>query len=154
VVNRLLVLAVATLVVATLAAGCGPKTPPMLTAAPKHPDFAFPVSPQGTAPAQSRRIDRGWQYLQADDFRNAEREFTGALTQQPSFTPGETAMAYLSMARGNAKEAATRFDRALQADASYVPALIGRGQAMLELHRDADALASFEAAVTKDPSLT
>ena len=153
-VNRLLVLAAATLVVATLAAGCGPKTPPTLTAAPKHPDFSFPVSPQGTAPAQSARIDRGWQYLQADDFRNAEREFTGTLTQQPSFTPGETAMAYLSMARGNAKEAATRFDRALQADASYVPALIGRGQAMLELHRDADALASFEAAVTKDPSLT
>ena len=58
------------------------------------------------------------------------------------------------MARGNEKDAATRFDRALQVDAAYVPALIGRGQAMLELDRDADALASFEAALAKDPSLT
>ena len=37
---------------------------------------------------------------------------------------------------------------------AYVPALIGRGQALLELDRDADALASFEAALAKDPSLT
>ena len=63
-------------------------------------------------------------------------------------------MAYLAMARGNEKDAAARFDRALQADAGYVPALIGRGQVMLELDRDADALASFEAALAKDPSLT
>jgi len=63
-------------------------------------------------------------------------------------------MAYLSMARSNEKDAVSRFDRALQADASYVPALIGRGQVMLELDRDADALASFEAAVAKEPSLT
>ena len=35
-----------------------------------------------------------------------------------------------------------------------MPALIGRGQALLELDRDADALASFEAALAKDPSLT
>jgi tetratricopeptide (TPR) repeat protein len=32
--------------------------------------------------------------------------------------------------------------------------LIGKGQVMLELDRDADALASFEAALAKDPSLT
>ena len=63
-------------------------------------------------------------------------------------------MAYLAMARGNERDAATRFDRALQADSGYVPALIGRGQVMLELDRDADALASFEAALAKDPSLT
>lgn len=142
------------ILVMSFMAACGPKTPPVLTAAPKHPDFAFPSSPQGTAPAQTARIDRGWQYLQADDFRNAEREFSDALKQQPSFAPAETAMAYLSMARSNEKDAATRFDRALQADDSYVPALIGRGQVMLELDRDADALASFEAAVAKDPSLT
>lgn len=100
------------------------------------------------------RIDRGWQYLQLDDHRNAEREFSAVLKQQPSFHPAETAMAYLAMARGNEKDAAARFDRALQADAAYVPALIGRGQVMLELDRDADALASFEAALAKDPSLT
>ena len=137
-----------------LAASCAPKAPPALTGSPKHPDFVFPSSPEGTLPAQVSRIDRGWQYLQLDDARNAEREFAAALKQQPAFHPAETAMAYLSMARGNEKDAATRFERALQADAAYVPALIGRGQVLLELDRDADALASFEAALIKDPSLT
>ena len=35
-----------------------------------------------------------------------------------------------------------------------MPALVGRGQALLELQRDGDALASFEAALKADPSLT
>ena len=134
--------------------GCAPKAAPVITGAPKHPDFVFPVSPSGAAAAQTTRIERGWQYLQSDDFRNAEREFNEALKQQPAFAPAETALAYVLMARGNEKDAATRFDKALQIDAAYVPALIGRGQAMLELDRDAEALASFEAAVAKDPSLT
>jgi tetratricopeptide (TPR) repeat protein len=135
-------------------AACAPKTPPALTAAPKHTEFVFPSSPQGTDAVQLARIDRGWQYLQSDDFRNAEREFSAALKQQPSFHPAETALGYMAMARGNEKEAVARFDRALQADAAYVPALIGRGQLMLELDREAEALASFEAAVANDPSLT
>ena len=134
--------------------GCAPKAVPVMTGAPKHPDFIFPVAPEGTKPDQSSRIDRGWQYLQLDDHRNAEREFASALKSQPGFVSAETAMAYLQVARGNERDAADRFDRALQIDAAYVPALIGRGQVMLELDRDADALASFEAALAKDPSLT
>jgi tetratricopeptide (TPR) repeat protein len=132
--------------------GCAPKAAPVLTGAPKHTDFIFPLVPEGTQAAQADRIDRGWQYLQFDDFRNAEREFAAALKEQPSFHPAETALAYVAMARGDEKEAASRFERALQTDATYVPALIGRGQALLELDRDADALASFEAALAKDPS--
>jgi tetratricopeptide (TPR) repeat protein len=137
-----------------ITAACAPKAPPVVAGAPKHPDFVFPTLPEGTTAAQASRIERGWQYLQLDDHRNAEREFAEALNQQPAFAPAETAMAYLAMARGNEKDAAARFDRALQADAGYVPALIGRGRVMLELDRDADALASFEAALAKDPSLT
>ena len=133
---------------------CTPKAPPVAPGAPKHPDFTFPSSPEGTAAAQIARIDRGWQYLQLDDLRSAEREFEAALKQQPSFYPAETAMAYLLVARNDEKEAAERFDRALQLETTYVPALIGKGQLMLELDREADALASFEAAVAKDPSLT
>ena len=133
---------------------CAPKAPPVVPGAPKHPEFMFPVVPPDTAPAQASRVDRGWQYLQLDDFRNAEREFAMALQQQPSFPPAETGLAYLALARGNEKDAATRFERALQADAAYVPALVGRGQALLELDRAGEALASFEAALANDPSLT
>ncbi|MBY0495622.1 MAG: hypothetical protein K2Y23_15545 [Cyanobacteria bacterium] len=135
-------------------AACAPKAAPVVAGAPRHPDFVFPVFPEGTRPEQASRIERGWQYLQLDDHRNAEREFLSALQQQPGFVSAETAMAYLMAARGNERDAATRFDRALQTDAAYVPALIGRGQVMLELDRDADALASFEAALARDPSLT
>jgi tetratricopeptide (TPR) repeat protein len=133
---------------------CAPKAPPAVAGAPKHPDFVFPVAPENSLPALTSRLDRGWAYLQLDDHRNAEREFAAALKQQPGFYPAETALAYLSIARGNEKDAATRFERVLQADGAYVPALIGRGQVLLELDRDADALASFEAALAKDPSLT
>jgi Tfp pilus assembly protein PilF len=121
---------------------------------PKHPDFAFPVSPAGAAPVQIERLNRGWQYLQFDDFRSAERELGAALKQQPSFHPAETAMEYLSLARGDEKESAERFERALKVDPEYVPALIGRGQALIELDRPGDALASFEAALARDASLT
>lgn len=139
--------------VLALITGCAPKAPPVVAGAPKHTEFMFPAAPEGTPPALAGRLDRGWQYLQFDDFRNAEREFTAALKERPAFPPVETAMAYLAMARGNEKDAATRFEKALQADAAYVPALVGRGQALLELERDGEALASFEAALAKNPSL-
>jgi len=140
--------------VATLSAACAPKAPLTLAGAPKHPDFMFPIAPEGTAPAQAARVDRGWQYLQLDDLRNAEREFASALKQQASFHPAEAGMAYIAMARGNERDAAARFERALERDAEYVPALVGRGQALLELDRPGEALASFEAALVKDSSLT
>jgi tetratricopeptide (TPR) repeat protein len=132
---------------------CAPKAPPAAAGTVKHPDFIFPAPPDGTVPALSARLDRGWQYLLLDDQRNAEREFTAALKQQPSFYPAETALGYLAIARNNEHDAVTRFDRALQADPAYVPALIGRGRALLELDRDDEALASFEAALARDPSM-
>jgi predicted negative regulator of RcsB-dependent stress response len=46
------------------------------------------------------------------------------------------------------------FDAALDADARYVPALVGRGQALLALDRAEPALAAFERALAVDPSLT
>ena len=140
--------------VSVFLAGCAPKVAPVAVGAPKHPEFVFPVSPAGVPSVQMQRVDRGWQYLQLDDFRNAERELSTALKQQPSFHPAETAMAYLSLARGDEKAAAERFERALEVDAEYVPALIGRGQALLELDRPGDALARFEAALARDASLT
>lgn len=150
--RRFLLSAVAAAVL--IVSACAPKAPPAIAGAPKHPDFVFPAAPGGSAAAQSTRLERGWQYLQVDDLRSAEREFSGALKQEPQFYPAETAMAYVALARGNEKDAEARFQKALQADAAYVPALVGRGQALLELKRDADALASFEAALAKDSTLT
>lgn len=148
--SLLLGLAAVTLV---FAVSCAPKVPPALVGAPKHPDFMFPVAPEGTLPDQAGRLDRGWQYLQLDDLRNAEREFAAALKQQAAFYPADAAIGYIALARGNEADAVTRFDRALAADAAYVPALVGRGQALLSMDRVGEALASFEAALAKDGSL-
>ena len=136
-------------------AACASKvSAPVVVGAPRHADFLFPDAPAGTPPALAGSLDRGWQSLQVDDFRNAEREFAAALKQQPTFHPVETAMGYLAIARGNEKEAVTRFERALQTDPAYVPALVGQGRALLELERVPEALAAFEAALASDPKLT
>lgn len=137
-------------------AACAPKpvvVPPAPTA-PQHPEFVFPTVPEGTSEAQSTLIDFGWRYLQANNLRTAERSFQEALTRQPEFHPAETGLGYVELADRDAKEAVTHFDRALAQSADYVPALVGRGEALLELNRDGEALASLEAAVKADPSLT
>jgi tetratricopeptide (TPR) repeat protein len=113
----------------------------------------FPQLMPGTAAGLAARIERGWQYLQAADYQDAEREFAEAIKTRPSFPPAETALGYLALARQDARGAVARFDRALQVEAGYVPALAGRGQALLALGRPADALASFESALARDPSL-
>jgi tetratricopeptide (TPR) repeat protein len=127
---------------------------PPAPATPRYPEFRYPAAPQGADTIQVTRLERAWRYLQADNQRNAEREFQAALKLQPSFHPAATGLGYVELARRDAKDAVTFFDRALEADGAYVPALVGRGQALLELGREGDALASFEAAVKGDPSLT
>ena len=139
-----------------LVAACAARAPvmPPEPPSPSHPDFTYPTVPQGTEAIQATRVERGWRYLQSDNLRNAEREFEAALQLQPSFYPAEAALGYLELARRDAKDAVVRFDRALAATNTYVPALIGRGQALLQLGRDTDALANLETALKTDPTLT
>ena len=149
--RRLLTVMLLTMVIASCAART---VPPPVVMAPRHPDFMFPMVPQGASPVQAARIDRAWEYLQADNFRAAERELQAAIKQQPDFHPAEAVFGYLELARKDAKDAVARFDRALQAEPRYVSALVGRGRALLELGRDGEALGSFETALKTDPSLT
>jgi tetratricopeptide (TPR) repeat protein len=139
----------------TLVAGCAARAPmPPAPVAPRYPDFRYPTVPVDAESIQATRIERGWRYLQADNQRNAQREFEAALKLQPSFHPAATGLGYLELARRASKAAVTLFDRALETDGAYAPALVGRGRALLELGRDGEALASFEAAVKADPSLS
>jgi tetratricopeptide (TPR) repeat protein len=140
---------------ALFVAGCAARvTMPPPPVAPRYPEFRYPTVPAGAESIQATRIERGWRYLQADNPRNAEREFQAALQLQPSFHPAATGLGYVELARREAKDAVTFFDRALETDAAYSPALVGRGRALLELGRDGEALASFEAAVKVDPTLS
>lgn len=149
--RRLMALAGVALLVASCAARA---VMPPAPVAPRYPDFVYPAVPPGADPEQGTRIERGWRYLQSDSPRNAEREFQAALKTQPAFHPAAAAMGFLALARKDAKGAVGYFERALEHEVAYTPALIGRGRALLELGREGDALASFEAAVKADPSLT
>jgi tetratricopeptide (TPR) repeat protein len=136
---------------------CAPKTIPVpaVFSAPKFPDFVEPVVPPELASTLAAAShNRGWSFLQAGDLKSAEREFGVALMSSGAFYPAEAALGYVAMARKDVKAALPHFDRALEQQRDYVPALIGRGETLLALNRQPDALVAFEAAVAADPSLT
>jgi tetratricopeptide (TPR) repeat protein len=134
-------------------AGCAARTVTPVVTAPKHPDFVFPAAAPGAPPALVTGVERGWQFLQAGDFRNAERELTRALKASPQSVNAETALGYLELARGDAGDALPIFERALSRDPKYASALVGRGYALMDVKREGDALSSFEAALKADPTL-
>lgn len=145
-------------IAAALAAGaCAPTVtpPPVPTGAPRFPSFTYPAPPAAleASPAVTRhRV--GWEWLQAGDFRTAERNFTAVLNETPSFYPAEAGLGYLALAKKDYEEAVEHFGRALAADPAYVPALLGHGEAQLAMGQNEQALESLEAAVAADPSLT
>lgn len=143
----------AVLVVATCAA-CATNPAPPMPASLAHPEFVYPAVPAGLADAAAGdRIERGWRLLQADDLRNADREFSVAIERIPGLFPARTGLGYVALARRDAPAAVAAFEDALGTAPAYVPALVGRGQALLALGRDADALTAFEAALAVDPAL-
>ena len=145
------------LALAVVTGACAAKTitslPP--ASAPKYPEFMRPLVPQAFAnlPAAVTSQDRGWQFLQAGDFRNAEREFRLALNTAPQFYPAEVSLGYLELARKEPASALPHFEKALLSDGRDVPALVGGGLALLALNRETDALFAFESAVAVDPTL-
>ena len=140
-----------------MAAACAEKTkivalPDVTT--PHFPDFVKPVVPTelaGTPAATSQ--ERAWQFLQAGDLHNADREVGAALKASPAFYPAETTAGYLELAQKDARSALSRFDRALSHRANYAPALAGKGDALVTLNREGEAIDAMQAALTADPSL-
>lgn len=139
----------------TLAA-CASKTVVVpVVSSPTFPDFVEPVMPAdlaGTPAAVNQQ--RAWQFLQAGDLRNADREVSAALKRLPAFYPAQATAGYVALARRDMRAAVVLFDRALARQAGYVPALAGRGQALMALGRDKEAIEAFEAALAADPTLT
>jgi tetratricopeptide (TPR) repeat protein len=154
--DKMLAMRIGLLVAVVLFSACAPKLAPVpMVTAPRFPEFMRPAVPPalaGSAAAASE--SRGWAFLQAGDFKNAERELAAALKAEPAFYPAETSLGYVDLARKDLKSALAHFDRALELNSQHpdVSALIGRGEALLGLNREVDALAAFEAAVAADPS--
>jgi tetratricopeptide (TPR) repeat protein len=140
---------------ATFAASCGRAVAPPVVTTPRYPDYIFPtLSPPDQRQADLvREHDAAWRWFQAGDTQRAETEFLAILKRSPQFYPSDTAMGYLDLARKSFEQATARFDRVLQSHSGYVPALVGRGESLLALGREAEALAAFESAVKMDPQL-
>jgi tetratricopeptide (TPR) repeat protein len=139
-----------------LMAACGPKTVPLPTVSlPQFPDFVAPVIPAEAANTVAAELQlRGWTFLQAGDLKNAEREFTIALKVTPAFSPAETGLGYVEIARRDHKAALAHFGRVLERQPADVSALVGRGEASLALGREDEALVDFGAAAAADPART
>jgi len=134
---------------------CAPRpVPAPVVTVPKFPEFTQPPIPPAYANSPvAVTFARGWAFFQTGDLKTAEREFLIAATAAPEFSPAETALGDLELARKDAKAALPHFDRALERDRRYVPALLGRAQGLIALNRDDEALAAFETALSIDPGL-
>ena len=97
-----------------------------------------PVVPSdlATLPAATNQ-ERAWQFLQAGDLHNADREVAAALKASAGFYPAETTGGYVQLAQKDAKSALARFDRALSRRSNYAPALAGKADALVALNREA-----------------
>jgi tetratricopeptide (TPR) repeat protein len=138
-----------------ISAACATKVVqvPIVTV-PRFPQFIPPEVPAELAsslPAWSH--DRGWRFLQAGDFRNADQEF-GLALRTPDFYPAMAGRGYVELARDEPRAALTHFDQALAVRSDYLSALVGRGEALLALKRDGDAVGAFERALSVNPGLS
>jgi tetratricopeptide (TPR) repeat protein len=141
-------------VLLVVSAACATRTVPALPTVLSYPEFMYPVVPPPLAASPAAAgVDHGWRYLQNDDLASAEREFTAAAMRMPGLYPAQAGAAYVALARRDYARAAAGFEGVLRNDSAYVPALVGRGQALLALKRDEEALQAFEAALAADASL-
>jgi tetratricopeptide (TPR) repeat protein len=125
-----------------------------VVAAPRFPEFVKPVVPIELSGDRAVGLfSRGWQFLQAGDLENAGLEFATALRVSPGFPPAETGAGYVELARQNAGAALPHFERALERNRDDASALVGRGEALMALGREPEAVASLEAAVNSNPAL-
>ena len=142
----------ALLAVALLAGGCAARVP--VVTAPAYPDFVFPAAPASYAesPAAGEQRD-AWAFLQADELTQAEARFAALVARDAAFFPATAGLGWVDLARGGYRDAVEHFEDALDAEADYVPALVGRGDALLADEDASGALASFEGALAADPAL-
>jgi Tfp pilus assembly protein PilF len=144
------------LIVCTAGVACAPRRAPTVPAAPRFPSYVFPGVPEALA-VQTKLANRhnaGWAYLQSGDLRAAEREFNWVAGQDPAFYPSEVGLGYVALARRDHEKALEHFDRGLASAPQYASGLVGRGEALLVLGRQQEAIVSFEAALAADPALT
>lgn len=141
---------VALLAGALVAGGCAARVPIVTT--PAFPDFVYPAVPPALAAVDGEQRD-AWAFLQAGQLDQAEERFAALVAGDAAFFPATAGLGWVDVARGSFREAVAHFDAALGDAADYVPALVGRGDALLAVDDLGGALRSFEDAFAADPGL-
>ena len=111
--------------------------------APKFPEFIAPAVPAALAgtPRPPASRSRGWRSCRPAISKNAEREFAAALKTTPAFYPAETGARLRRAGAQGSRRPRCRISIARSsASGATSSALVGRGQALLALDREADAL--------------
>lgn len=137
-------------------AACAPRPRPVTAPAPAQHEYVYPSVPADLLQAfvqPSRDHAAAWQLLLAGQEAESGRRFSAILRRAPGFYPSETALAYVAVAARRNEAALDAFERVLSRQAAYPSALAGRGEALLALGREYDALSALDAAVAADPSL-
>lgn len=139
-----------------LAAACARNVPTAVPVAAKFPDLAYPSVPDDLRFAQAaatKSHEAAWGALQAGDLSNAERTFNEVLKKSPQFYPAQAGLGYVEFVKRDFNDALERFDQAVREAPAYVPALLGKGETLLRVERQGEALGVFEAALAADASL-
>jgi len=136
-----------------LLAACATRAP--VATSPVFPSYPFPLVPAELTSADVIEDHaEAWQHLQAGDLVAAERGFDTILMNWPDFYPAAAGLGFVGLANGQVTVAIGHFNLALEGAAAYVPALLGRGEALLIENRVSEALDSFQAALAADSTLT
>lgn len=149
--------AAAGLLVAVMVSACATSRPAPVAGPPAAPRFAAyptPVIPATLTVADTVRLrhEAAWNRLQAGDLRAASREFSAILKELPAFYPSEAGLGFVHLAGEDYEDAEPRFAVAVSANAQYLPAWVGRAEALVGLGRDDEAIAALQRVLSLDPS--
>ncbi|NQW05699.1 MAG: tetratricopeptide repeat protein [Acidobacteria bacterium] len=136
-----------------IAASCA-SVPPAVSLVAAYPDLPRLTLPDSliTSAEVRGRHEAAWRELQAGDLKAAGRAYEEALRGDVAFFPAEVGLAYVASLERRYEEAARRFDAAIGADQTYLPALLGRMDVALVTGDDVSALATSELILASDPT--
>ncbi len=89
--------------------------------------------------------------LQSGDPKGAERTLRDLLKSSPRAYPSQAALGFARLSQEQPADALLWFDRALSGDAAYLPALVGRGEALVQLGREGEAFETYQSVLTASP---
>jgi tetratricopeptide (TPR) repeat protein len=110
-----------------------------------------PDSAVATPEIRSRH-EAAWRRLQAGDLRGAGREFAEVLRRSPAFFPADAGLGHIAALERRFEEAVRHFDKAIAADATYLPALLGRMEVALATGDDPTAMMLSDRILAADPT--